>query len=225
MEHRSTEKRKRRVKVPFYAFAVYLLLLSAVLSGVTFSKYVTGTAVGNTARVALMKDITVSETGGFTQQDKPIITPGVNLTKNFTVRFEGSEMACYVFLKIGTTGWEQIGDYSFACRVDGIEALAWSVDETVWKFLSSDGGDAVYYAVVSANETFEASVQANGGTIAVSKDLTRTQLEKLTSGLAAELSIDIEATAMQYHGVEEVMKPEYDETERAKTAWDIVKVK
>lgn len=223
MEQKSPKGQKRRVTIPLSAFIIYLLLIAVSLSGVTFSKYVTGTTVGDTARVALMKNMTLSDTGNFTEQNKWIITPGVNMTKNVTVHFDGSEMACYVFVRIKTTGWEQKGEYAYACPIDGGDALTWSVDDAAWTFLSTDGGDAVYYGIVRANTPLDAAVLGGDGTITVSKDLTRTQLEKLTADLATDLSIDIEATVMQYHGVEEIMEPEYDEQERALAAWNIVK--
>ena len=218
MKHERKNTNRRKFKLPFSAVLMYLLLITIVLSGVTFSKYVTDTTVGDTARVSYMRDISISETGNFTELNKWIILPGVNMQKNATVKFEGSEMACYVFLRITANGWEKKSDnYSYACPIDGTDALFWSVDTDWWTFLTDDTDGAVYYRIVSANTEFNANVLANEGTITVSDSLTRTQLGKLT----ADMSIDIGATAVQYHGLSE--DSDYTEQDRAKAAWNLVK--
>ena len=213
MKHEIKKSKKKRIKLPFSAVLIYLLLIAILLSGVTFSRYV---------RVAYMKDISISETGNFTEQNKWIILPGVDMQKNATVHFEGSEMACYIFLEIKTNGWTRTDEHSYACRIDDTEALSWNVG-TDWIFLSGDNGGAVYYRIVSANTEFDSEVLGDGGTITVSRKLTRTQLEKLTEDLTTELSIDIGATAVQHHGYSE--HPEYTELQRAEAVWNIVKAR
>ena len=81
----------------------------------------------------------------------------------------------------------------------------------------------MYYRIVSANTEFDSEVLGDGGTITVSRKLTRTQLEKLTEDLTTELSIDIGATVVQYHGYSE--HPEYTELQRAEAVWNIVKAR
>ncbi len=222
MQHNTPRSKRKRIRLPFSAVLMYLLLIAFLLSGVTFSRYVTGTTVADSARVAYMKDISISETGNFTEQNKWIILPGVDMQKNATVHFEGSEMACYIFLEIKTNGWTRTGEHSYACPVDGAVALSWNVDAN-WAFLSGDNGGAVYYRIASANTELDTEVLGNGGTITVSKELTRTQLEKLTNDLTTDLSIDIGATAVQYHGYSE--HTEYTELQRAEAVWNIVKAR
>ena len=124
-------------------------------------------------------------------------------------------MACYVFVKIKTVGWKRTGEYSYTCIIDGTEALAWSVDKD-WIFLSGESDGAVYYRIVSANKKISANVLANDGAITVSKDLTRTKLEKLT----ADMAIDIGATAVQYYGFPE--NSTYTPKKRAEAVWNLV---
>ena len=222
MKQETQKEKKKRIRLPFSAVLMYLLLIAILLSGVTFSRYVTGTAVADSARIAYMKDVSISETGNFTEQNKWIILPGVDMQKNATVHFEGSEMACYIFLEIETNGWTRTGEHSYACLVDGKEVLSWDVGAE-WTFLSGDNDGEVYYRIVSANDPFDSEVLGNGGTIIVSKELTRTQLEKLTENLTTDLSIDIGAAAVQYHGYPE--HPEYTEIQRAEAVWNIVKAR
>ena len=219
MKYSKKIEKKPKFRLPFSAVLLYLLLIAAAVSGVTFSKYVTGTTVGDTARVAIMRDITVTETGNSAETDKWVITPGVDIIKNVVVNFEGSEMACYVFCEIKTTGWSRMNDnYGFAFSGGGESILSWAVNKNDWTFLSGNGSEAVYYRIVSANTVLQADVLADGGKITVSENITKTQLGLLPK----DMQIKISATAVQYNGFSE---GEYTEEQRALAAWNAVKNK
>ena len=218
MKYSKKIEKKPKFRLPFYAVLLYLMLIAAAVSGVTFSRYMTGTTVGDTARVAIMRDITVTETGNSAETDKWVITPGVDMIKNAVVNFEGSEMACYVFCEIKTTGWSRMNDnYSFVFSGGNENILGWAVNND-WKFLSSNGNEAVYYRIVSANTVLQADVLADGGKITVSENITKTQL----GSLPKDMQIKISATAVQYNGFSE---GEYTEKQRALAAWEAVKNK
>ena len=218
--HSENKNRRPKPRLPFSAVLSYLVLLAAAVSGVTFSKYTTRTTVGDTARVAIMRDITVTETGNFAETDKWIITPGVDMIKNAVVNFEGSEMACYVFCEIKTTGWSRLDEHSFAFSGGGENILGWAVNND-WKFLSGNGSEAVYYRIVSANTVLQADVLADGGKITVSENITKTQLGLLPK----DMQIKISAAAVQYNGFSEGSAAEYTEIQRALSAWNAVKNK
>lgn len=219
MKYSKKIEKKPKFRLPFSAVLLYLLLIAAAVSGVTFSKYVTGTTVGDTARVAIMRNITVTETGNSAETDKWVITPGVDMIKNVVVNFEGSEMACYVFCEIKTTGWSRMNDnYGFAFSGGGESILSWAVNKNDWTFLSGNGSEAVYYRIVSANTVLQADVLADGGKITVSENITKTQLGLLPK----DMQIKISATAVQYNGFSE---GEYTEEQRALAAWNAVKNK
>ena len=215
MEQQTNQNKKAKFRLPFSAVLLYLALIAAALSGVTFSRYVTGTTVSDSARVAMMKELTVTETEGL---DQRVILPGVNMIKKAVVDFEGSEMACYVFCAITANGWTRAADNFHYTAGTGI--LNWAVDNTKWIFLQGDGSTSVYYCIVNANTVLHADVLADGGKITVSENITRSQLD----ALAAPLSIKISATAVQYHGFSEGL-PGYTEADRAKAAWNAVKGK
>lgn len=217
MKYSKKIEKKPKFRIPFSAALLYLVLIAVALSGVTFSKYVTGTTVGDTARVAIMRDITVTETGNFADTDKWVITPGVDMIKNTVVNFEGSEMACYVFCEIKTTGWSRLDEHSFAFSGGGESILGWAVNND-WKFLSGNGSEAVYYRIVGAKDVLQVDVLADGGKITVSENITKTQLD----GLPKNMQIKISATAVQYNGFSE---GEYTEKQRALAAWNAVKNK
>ena len=221
MKYSKKIEKKPKSRLPFSAVLLYLVLIAAALSGVTFSKYMTGTTVGDTARVAIMRDITVIETGNFAEPDEWVITPGVDMIKNAVVDFEGSEMACYVFCEIKTTGWSRMNDnYSFAFSGGSENILGWAINND-WRFLSGNGSEAVYYRTVSANSGLTADVLADGGKITVSENITKTQL----GSLPKDMQIKISATAVQYNGFSEGSAAEYTEAQRALAAWEAVKNK
>ena len=218
--HSENKNRRPKPRLPFSAVLSYLVLLAAAVSGVTFSKYMAGTTVGDTARVAIMRDITVTETGNFAEPDKWVITPGVDMIKNAVVNFEGSEMACYVFCEIKATGWSRLDEHSFAFSGGGENILGWAVNNG-WNYLSGNGSEAVYYRTVSANAVLQADVLAEGGKITVSENITKTQLDSLPK----DMQIKISATAVQYNGFSEETGAEYTEAQRALAAWNAVKNK
>lgn len=219
MEQQTNQNKKAIFRLPFSAVLLYLALIAAALSGVTFSRYVTGTTVSDSARVAMMKELTVTETGG---SDQRVILPGVDMTKTAVVDFEGSEMACYVFCAITANGWTRAADNFHYTAGTGI--LNWAVDNTKWTYLQEDGSTSVYYCIVNANTALQADVLADGGKITVSENITRSQLDTLAAS-AAPLSIKISATAVQYHGFSEGLLAGYTEADRAEAAWNAVKGK
>ena len=220
MKYSKKIEKKPKFRLPFSAALLYLALIAAAVSGVTFSRYMTGTTVGDTARVAIMRDITVTETGNSAETDKWVITPGVDMIKNAVVNFEGSEMACYVFCEIKTTGWSRLDEHSFAFSVGSENILGWAVNND-WKFLSGNESEAVYYRTVNANTVLEADVFAEGGKITVSENITKTQLDNLPK----DMQIKISATAVQYNGFSGGSAAEYTEAQRALAAWNAVKSK
>ena len=219
MEQQTNQNKKAKFRLPFSAVLLYLALIAAALSGVTFSRYVTGTTVGDSARVAMMKELTVTETDGSEQR---VILPGVDMNKRAVVDFKGSEMACYVFCEITANGWTRAADNFHYTAGTGI--LNWAVDNTKWIFLQEDGSTSVYYCIVNANTALHADVLAEDGKITVSENITKSQLDALAAS-AKPLSIKISATAVQYHGFSEGFSAEYTEADRAEAAWNAVKGK
>lgn len=211
------QKKKNRVRLPLRAYLLYLLVVTFALTGVTFSRYVTSSYGGDAARVAVIRDLTVTETGDVPADGgRWLLAPGVELTKNAVVTLESSEMACYVFLELETEGWQRTGTHSYAIQDGAGKVLsAWRV-ETAWQFLSGGTDSAVYYQIVPANTPFSAAVLRDGGRITVSADVTASRLRALAD---TGLRIDIQAAAVQYQGLDDGM----DSTTRAEAAWSAVR--
>lgn len=211
------QKKKNRVRLPLRAYLLYLLVVTFALTGVTFSRYVTSSYGGDAARVAVIRDLTVTETGDVPADGgRWLLAPGVELTKNAVVTLESSEMACYVFLELETEGWQRTGTHSYAIEDGAGKVLsAWRV-ETAWQFLSGGTDSAVYYQIVPANTPFSAAVLRDDGRITVSADVTASRLRALAD---TGLRIDIQAAAVQYQGLDDGM----DSTTRAEAAWSAVR--
>lgn len=211
------QKKKNRVRLPLRAYLLYLLVVTFALTGVTFSRYVTSSHGGDGARVAVIRDLTVTETGDVPADGgRWLLAPGVELTKNAVVTLESSEMACYVFLELETEGWQRTGTHSYAIQDGGGTALsAWGVD-AAWQLLYGGTDSAVYYQIVPANTPFSAAVLRDDGRITVSADVTASRLRALAD---TGLRIDIQAAAVQYQGLDDGM----DSTTRAEAAWSAVR--
>lgn len=211
------QKKKNRVRLPLRAYLLYLLVVTFALTGVTFSRYVVSSDWGDGARVASIRQLTVTETGDVPAEGgRWLLAPGVDVTKNAVVTLESSEMACYVFLELETEGWQRTGTHSYAIQDGGGTALsAWRV-ETAWQFLSGGTDSAVYYQIVPANTPFSAAVLRDSGRITVSADVTASRLRALAD---TGLRIDIQAAAVQYQGLDDGM----DSTTRAEAAWSAVR--
>lgn len=211
------QKKKNRVRLPLRAYLLYLLVVTFALTGVTFSRYVVSSDWGDGARVASIRQLTVTETGDVPADGgRWLLAPGVELNKNAVVTLESSEMACYVFLELETEGWQRTGTHSYAIQDGGGTALsAWGVD-AAWQLLHGGTDSAVYYQIVPANTPFSAAVLRDSGRITVSADVTASRLRALAD---TGLRIDIQAAAVQYQGLDDGM----DSTTRAEAAWSAVR--
>lgn len=169
---------KRRL--PLRAWLLYLAVVTFALTGVTFSRYVASAYSQDEARVITFGDLTVTDSG-VTQ-----VQPGVAAKKDLTVRFEGSEAAVYVFAEV-QDGWTLGADGIYH---DAAGLMTWRVADG-WTHLQ----DNVYYRELAPNTALTAGLIA-GGTVDVSENMTRTELEKLSKAL----SIRVRAAAVQREG-------------------------
>ena len=176
---RLAKPNKRRL--PLRAWLLYLAVVTFALTGVTFSRYVASAHSQDEARVITFGDLTVTDSG-VTQ-----VQPGVAAKKDLTVHFEGSEAAVYVFAEV-QGDWTRGADnrtYTY-----GAGSLSWRVADG-WTHLQ----DNVYYRELAPNTALDAGLIA-GGTVDVSENMTRTQLQ----AAAGTLHIRVRAAAVQREG-------------------------
>lgn len=179
MAGKRLEKPNKR-RLPLRAWLLYLAVVTFALTGVTFSRYVASAHSQDEARVITFGDLTVTDSG-VTQ-----VQPGVAAKKDLTVRFEGSEAAVYVFAEV-QDGWTLGADGIYH---DAAGLMTWRVADG-WMHLR----DNVYYRELAPNTALDAGLIA-GGTVDVSENMTRTELEELSKAL----SIRVRAAAVQREG-------------------------
>lgn len=175
---RLAKPNKRRL--PLRAWLLYLAVVTFALTGVTFSRYVASAHSQDEGRVITFGDLTVTDSGSVQVQ------PGVAAQKDLTVRFEGSEAAVYVFAEV-QGGWTLGADGIYH---DATGLMTWRVADG-WTHLQ----DNVYYRELAPNTVLDAGL-IDGGTVDVSENMTRTELEELSKAL----SIRVRAAAVQREG-------------------------
>lgn len=151
------------------AFVLFwLVMVTTYLSVGLYAKYSTGGKGKDDARVISFKQLVVAENGedNATGQEY-IFAPGVNLDKDITVSFGGSESDTFVFVELDTTGWTQdAAKYAFALTRGDATIMSWEVDGE-WSYLSSADNKHVYYMVLDANETLVEQKVIKDGVITV----------------------------------------------------------
>lgn len=180
MAGKRLEKPNKR-RLPLRAWLLYLAVVTFALTGVTFSRYVASAHSQDEGRVITFGDLTVTDSGSVQVQ------PGVAAQKDLTVRFEGSEAATYVFVELKGSDWTRGADGIYH---DAAGLMTWRVADG-WTHLQ----DNVYYRALSPNTALDAGLIADG-TVDVSENMTRTELEELSKAL----SIRVRAAAVQREG-------------------------
>ena len=176
---RLAKPNKRRL--PLRAWLLYLAVATFALTGVTFSRYVASAHSQDEGRVITFGDLTVTDSGSAQVQ------PGVAAKKDLTVHFDGSEAATYVFVELQGSDWTRGADGIYH---DATGLMTWRVADG-WTHLR----DNVYYRELAPNTALDAGL-IDGGTVDVSENMTRTQLEELSKAL----SIRVRAAAVQREG-------------------------
>lgn len=170
-----------KCRLPLRAWLLYLAVATFALTGVTFSRYVASAHSQDGARVITFGGLTVTDSGSVQVQ------PGVAAQKDLTVHFDGSEAATYVFVELKGSDWTRGADGIYH---DAAGLMTWRVADG-WTHLQ----DNVYYRELAPNTALDAGLIA-GGTVDVSENMTRTELEELSKAL----SIHVQAAAVQREG-------------------------
>ena len=192
-----TKKAKVNIPMCIACFLFCLTLISIHLTSGLYAKYISFASGSDSARVITFGDLTLTETGDFYEEGKLMIIPGVDLTKDVTVDFAGSETAAYVFIEITPAEWQTIDGQTFSINSGNKVLMQWSVAEG-WDYLKNGNGAYVYYRALAPNTGLEkADVIAGGGKITVSESITKSEIQNLTG-----VSIKLRAIAVQSGGFE-----------------------
>ena len=166
----------QKPKAPAMNFAIlmafvlfWLVMVTTYLSVGLYAKYSTGGKGKDDARVISFNQLVVAENGEDNATGQQyIFAPGVNLDKDITVSFGGSESDTFVFVELDTTGWTQDdeNDYAFSLKQGGAAIMSWEVDGA-WSYLASADNKHVYYMLLDANKALDAQKVIKGGVITV----------------------------------------------------------
>lgn len=190
-----------------------MVCVSTWLLAGLLAKYTTHSSGTDSARTAKFGILTLTETGSFYEENKLRLIPGVDLEKRAIVDFSGSEIACYVFVKVSPVGWTNTDDFFFEDTYTGY--IKWSVSSN-WKFLKSDGDNYIYYMVLAPNVVLNNQEIIKDGTVMVSEDAKNSDLD-----IISPLKISFEATVVQLNGFGSYGT----EAEHAAVAWESVSAK
>ena len=185
-------------RLPVRAYLLYLLLISFMLTGVTFSRYITSSRGDEGARVVKAGEIRIEENGDFYKPGVLAVAPGADLKKDATVVYDGGEYAAYIFLTVDITGFTRSGTYHCAYTPHGSsdEAIYFDINKA-WQVLYEDGSKVVFYVTLEPNINFERKIIDNNGLVSVSDSLHASDIRALPS-----LGISFDAFAVQAGGFE-----------------------
>ena len=182
--------------------AVMLMLVCIsiwMLQGL-FAKYRTSSSGEDSARVMSFGNITLTETGDFgTGGGTAYLIPGVDLKKDVSVEFTGSESATYVFVEVELPAhWSSGDNIKFSAFTNRVK---WSVADnwTYLKLQDEPTTEFVYYCEVPPNTSLEKKPFIAGGKITVDSTLTKKDLETI-AGLPEALQINLRAIVVQSNG-------------------------
>ena len=179
-------KKSVSMKVVVLLLAV-VLLIGCVAGGTLAYLMAKSSTVNNTFVAGEIGTLTLNETdgnGNVVTARSFIVTPGVDITKDPVVTFNGNNVAAYIFVKVEATDWtESNGTFS----IGNSQEMTWTVADG-WTKLENVPG--VYYREVvvdtdTANTAEnEKYVVIKDNTITVSSEITKANISDYTKGLS-----------------------------------------
>lgn len=141
-------------------------------------------------------DINIKLTGESESQPLKII-PGVEIKRSLKVTVEPNSEACWLFVKVEGTNWSHFPD------ANGTAKVSYSVDvQNGW--IALNGHPGVYYREVSAENARTGVEYDVNGVVAVSKELTKAEVNSIAAGTQPQLSFT--AYAVQRYSFEDAAK-------------------
>lgn len=178
---------KKSVSMKIVVLLLAVVLLIGCVAGGTLAYLMTkSSTVKNTFVAGEIGTLTLNETdgnGNVVTARSFIVTPGVDITKDPVVTFNGNNVAAYIFVKVEATDWtESNGTFS----IGNSQEMKWTVADG-WTKLENVPG--VYYREVvvdtdTANTAEnEKYVVIKDNTITVSSEITKANISDYAKGL------------------------------------------
>lgn len=205
----------KKYKSSNLVYLTYLFILSLMISGVTFSKYISSTVAENYARVIRFGELYITNGTDFYEEENIKIVPGAEIKKNLTVNFDGSEAQSCVFLKINSSYWTyDSADRSFSYILSNKKIITWNIG-TEWNYLKNDGTGDVFYIFIQPNTKLSQPI-VNSNTIYISKEIKNSDVQSISESL----NLKFGAFAVQCNNFENDTKIISTSKEHAALIWD-----
>ena len=164
-------------------------------------------AVTNTFTVGDI-NIELTETGMDQNRSKTFhIVPGVNITKDPTVKVKANSEQCYLFVKVEENNWPT------AEKEDRTKKVSYSI-ATGWNALDSATYPGVYYQIVKNSTSDQTFGVLTNDTVTVDSSLTKAEANAIT----VNPTLVFTAYACQYEGFE--VDDDHLEKDQALAAWN-----
>lgn len=197
MKHRANRRRMSNKK--FIAIlSVFVMLALTMVVGCAVDGTVAWLVSESKSSVSTftLGDINIKLTGESESQPLKII-PGVEITRSLKVTVEPNSEACWLFVKVEGTNWSHFPD------ANGTAKVSYSVDvQNGW--IALNGHPGVYYREVSAENARTGVEYDVNGVVAVSKELTKAEVNSIAAGTQPQLSFT--AYAVQRYSFEDAAK-------------------
>ena len=188
--------RNNKMNIPMLLACVLLccVMISFHFVSGLYARYSTTSTGNSMARVAKFGEILLSETGNFYEPNKLMLIPGVDLTKDVNVDFEGSESATYLFVEIDlSNNWVTEDNETFAIKDGTTILISWMIHEDL-EYVTNQGNKYIYCLTLTPSTVVNQDVLADNGKITVSNTITKVQMSQL--GLI-DISMDVQAHVVQ----------------------------
>ena len=196
--------KKSSNKAPlFSSMHIALLILCAVLlssyaTGGLYARFISENTSGSSARVIYFGDINLQDSASGSEI---ILTPGVTVSKDVSISFEGSEASTFVFVTLTPSNHWSLEGNTLKMRNSDSTTIGTLVVANDWTYLTTDSGKFVFYKSLAPNvvlpetQLFSAQNGVEGG-LAVPSTVTASDLSRLSG----EISISIKAVVVQSSG-------------------------
>lgn len=192
MKHRANRRRMSNKK--FIAIlSVFVMLALTMVVGCAVDGTVAWLVSESESSVSTftLGDINIKLTGESESQPLKII-PGVAIGRSLKVTVDPNSEACWLFVKVEGTNWSHFPD------ANGTAKVSYSVDvQDGWTALNTHPG--VYYREVSAEDAKTGVEYDVNGVVAVSKELTKAEVNSIAAETQPQLSFT--AYAVQRDGI------------------------
>ena len=191
-------KQVKRINLPMFLglFLLCLTMISTYFTGGLYAKYSTSSSYGDGARVITFGELSLTESGDFYDDGKLMVIPGVDLKKQATVAFGGSEAAILVFAEVSLSShWTTSNKTDYSCLIDGTSAMSFSVDGSWTPLTDFSDGSCVYYRSLEPGKDFSSDIIGNDGVFTVSDSITKKQISAISG-----VTVGFRAWAVQANG-------------------------